>query len=110
VPYLVSTSCEYKHPTPLPFQTSRSVPNWKDGVLAAAHVATFSEAARFMGLPDRGEPASLEPSVLGTFIRETFYPTVITSSDLAFVNEQAIVPAGGTLPREELLFRLVEKK
>jgi stage II sporulation protein D len=110
VPYLVSTSCEYKHPQPLPFTTTTSIANWKEGVLAAARVSTFSDAARFMGLPDRGEPSSMEPPVLAAFVRETFYPTVLTASDLTFVNEQAILPAGGTLPREEVLFRLIEKK
>ena len=69
LPYLVSTSCEYKHPQPLPFTTSRSIPNWKDGVLAVARVTTFTEAARFMGLPDGGEPASTDPATLAPFIR-----------------------------------------
>ena len=50
VPYLVSTSCEYKHPEPLAFSTSRSVPDWKKAVLAVAGVSTFGEAQRFMGL------------------------------------------------------------
>jgi stage II sporulation protein D len=110
VPYLVSTSCEYKHPKPMPFVTARSIANWKEGVLAVARVSNFGEAARFMGLPDRGEPASTDAAVLAAFIRQTFYPTVLTASDLSFVNEQGILPPGGTLPREELLFRLIDKK
>ena len=110
VPYLVSTSCEYKHPKPLPFTTSRFIPNWKDGVLAVAKVTTFTEAARFMGLPDRGEPSSTDPGALAPFIRETFYPTVLTSSDLSFVTEQGLVPAGSSAPVEDLLFRLIDKK
>jgi peptidoglycan hydrolase-like amidase len=110
VPYLVSVPCEYQHPKPQPFATERSIANWKDGVLAVAHVATFADAARFMGLPDRGEPASTDPAALAAFIRQTFYPTVITTSDLSFVNDQGIVPAEGALPREELLFRLIDKK
>jgi stage II sporulation protein D len=110
VPYLVSTSCEYKHPKPLPFATSRSIANWKEGVLAVARVSNFSEAARFMGLPDHGEPSSMDPPALAAFLRQTFYPTVLATSDLSFVSEQGILPPGGSLPRDDLLFRLVEKK
>ena len=110
VPYLVSTSCEYKHPTPLPFTSSRSVANWKDGVLAVARVATFGDAARFMGLPDRGEPPSMEPAALAAFIRQTFYPSLAPSSDLSFVTEQGLLPPAGSLPAAELLFRLIDKK
>src|SRR4051812_9159193 len=110
LPYLVSTTCEYKHPKPLPFTSTRSVPNWKDAVLSVARVATFSEAARFMGLPDRGEPPSTEPAALASFVRQTFYPSVATTSDLSFLNNQGILPVTGTLPTNELLFRLVDKK
>src|SRR5204862_1447547 len=53
VPYLVSVTCEYKHPKPLPFTTTRSVPSWKDGVLDDARISNFSDAERFMGLPAR---------------------------------------------------------
>jgi SpoIID/LytB domain protein len=51
VPYLVSTSCEYKHPRRSPFDVARRS-DWKNGVLAVARVSRFAEAARFMGLPD----------------------------------------------------------
>src|SRR4051812_9634994 len=110
VPYLVSTLCEYKHPKPRPFSSSRSIASWKDGVLAVARVATFSEAARFMGLPDRGEPPSLEPAALAAFVRQTFYPTVATSSDLSFVNEQGLLPAAGPVSLGDVLFRLIDRK
>jgi stage II sporulation protein D len=110
VPYLVSVSCEYQHPKPLPFASSRSIPNWKDGVLAIARVASFSDAARFTGVADRGEPPSSDPAVLATFIRQTFYPNVLATSDLSFVNDQGILAADGALPREELLFRLIDRK
>jgi len=110
VPYLVSTLCEYKHPKPLPFSSSRSTANWKAAVLAVARVATFADAARFMGLPDRGEPPSLEPAALATFVRQTFYPGVATVSDLSFLNDQGILPVTGTLPADELLFRLIDRK
>ena len=110
VPYLVSTSCEYKHPRPLPFASSRSIPNWKDGVLAVARVTTFAEAARFMGLPERGEPPSADPSAVASFIRQTFYPTVLTTSDVSFVTEQGLMPPSGAAPVQDLLFRLVDKK
>jgi len=110
VPYLVSTLCEYKHPKPLPFSSSRSTANWKAAVLAVARVATFADAARFMGLPDRGEPPSPEPAALATFVRQTFYPGVATVSDLSFLNDQGILPVTGTLPADELLFRLIDRK
>ena len=109
VPYLVSTSCEYKHPE-MAFATSRAFPDWKDGLLAVAAVKSFEDAARFMGLPAGGEPASMTAATLATFIRETFYPLVLTASDLSFVQEQGILTAGELVPRRELLFRLIEKK
>jgi len=110
LPYLVSTMCEYKHPEPLPFTTSRSFPDWKDGVLAVAGVSNFTEARRFMGLPGQGEPQSMETASLAQFIRESFYPTVLTSSDLTFVTEQGILPPAGAVSLKEILFRLIEKK
>jgi stage II sporulation protein D len=109
VPYLVSVSCEYKHPV-MAFATSRAIPNWQDGVLAVAGVRGFSDAARFMSLPSRGEHASTNAATLATFIRETFYPSVLTASDLSFVREQGILTAGEVVPRRELLFRLIDKK
>lgn len=109
VPYLVSTSCEYKHPD-LRFTTSRALPDWKDGVLAVARVRTYSDAARFMGLPVRGEPRSASTAALARFIRETFYPSVLTTSDESFVTEQGLLTAGQVTPRKEVLFRLIDKK
>src|SRR3954469_3609081 len=110
LPYLVSTICEYKHPKPLPFTSTRSVPNWKDAVLSVARVATFSDAPRFMGLPNRGEPPSLEPAALASFVRQTFYPTVATTSDLSFVTEQGLLPAAGPVSLGDVLFRLIDRK
>src|SRR5262249_39996874 len=75
IPYLVSTICEYKHPEPLKFSSSRSIPDWKAGVLAVAGVSNYMEARRFLGISGQGEPQSLEPPVLAAFIRENFYPT-----------------------------------
>ena len=110
VPYLVSTNCEYRHPTPLPFTSTRSEPDWKNGVLTAARVSTFAAAARFMGLPERGEPPSSDPAALASFVRQTFYPLVATTSDLSFLNDQGILPVAGTLAPRELLFRLIDRK
>jgi stage II sporulation protein D len=109
VPYLVSTTCEYKHPD-MPFSTSRAIPDWKDGVLAVARVKSYSDAARFMGLPPSGEPASTKADALAAFIRQTFYPSVLTASDLGFVREQGLLTPDEEIPREELLFRLIDKK
>src|SRR5215471_11975035 len=85
VPYLVSTICEYKHPEPKTFSTSRSFPDWKDAVLAVAGVSNFTQARRFLGLPGQGEPTASDMPGLANFIRQTFYPTVITTSDVSFV-------------------------
>jgi len=109
VPYLVSTTCEYKHPD-LRFATSRAILNWKDGVLAVAGVKTYSDAARFMGLPARGEPRVTNVGALATFIRQTFYPSVLTASDLSFVREQGLLNTGEPTPRREVLFRLIDRK
>ena len=111
VPYLVSTDCEYKHPVPHNFSTSRSIADWKRGVLEVAHVATFDDAARFMGLAPRGEPPpATNGAALAAFVRQTFYPNVSAASDLAFLNDQGILPVSGTLPPGELLFRLIDRK
>ena len=110
LPYLVSTVCQYKHPEPMPFTSSRAFPDWKDAVLAVAEVANFADARRFMGLPGQGEPPSMDVPELATFIRQSFYPAVRTTSDRSFLTEQGILPPSGTLPAKELLFRLIEKK
>ena len=110
VPYLVSTNCEYKHPEPLAFSSSRSFPDWKDAVLAVVEVASFGDAQRVMGLPGQGEPPSADPSQLAAFIRRAFYPSLNPASDASFLAEQGILPPSGVLPTDELLFRLVDKK
>jgi peptidoglycan hydrolase-like amidase len=110
VPYLVSTSCEYKHPEPLAFSTSRSFPDWKKAVLAIAGVSTFGDAQRFMGLQVTGEPPSNDPATLPAFIRQTFYPGVTTTSDESFLSEQGILSPTGAIPTDDLLFRLIDKK
>jgi peptidoglycan hydrolase-like amidase len=111
VPYLVSVSCEYKHPQPIAFSTSRSLPDWRRGVLAVAGVATFADAARFMGLPPPGEaPPTADADALAAFVRRTFYPSVITASDRTFLADQGILPAAVTPPLEDLLFRLIDRK
>ena len=109
-PYLVSTICEYKHPEPAAFSTSRSFPDWKDAVLTVAGVSTFTQARRFMGLGGQGEPPSTETAALAAFIRQNFYPAVLTTSDVSFVTEQGILPPSGTIPAKEILFRLIDKK
>jgi stage II sporulation protein D len=109
-PYLVSTICEYKHPEPVAFTTSRSFPDWKDAILAVAGVSNFTDARRFMGLSGQGEPPSSDVPALAGFIRQSFYPTVLTTSDVAFVTEQGILPPSGGLTTNEILFRLIDKK
>jgi stage II sporulation protein D len=110
VPYLVSTFCEYKHPEPVPFSSSRSFPDWKDAVLAVAGVSNYTEARRFMGMSGQGEPQSADTAALAAFIRQSFYPAVQTPSDLTFLLEQGILTASGTPSTNETLFRLIDKK
>ena len=110
VPYLVSVFCEYKHPEPIRFSASRSFPDWHEAVLAVAGVSNYTEARRFMGIAGAGEPPSSGTAALAAFLRQTFYPTVQTPSDLSFLAEQGILPAQGTLPVKEILFRLIHKK
>ncbi len=109
-PYLVSTICEYKHPEPKPFSTSRSFADWKDAVLAVAGVSNFSDAERFMGLPARGEPPSSDATGLASFIRETFFPSVVAASDQSFLMEQGILSPASNVSNKEILYRLIEKK
>jgi stage II sporulation protein D len=110
VPYLVSTICEFNHPEPIAFATSRSFPDWKDAVLTIAGVSNFSEAQRFMGLQGQAEPRSMDTEALAAYIRQSFYPTVITTSDISFVTEQGILPLSSPASTKEILFRLIEKK
>ena len=109
-PYLVSTICEYKHPEPVAFTTSRSFADWKAAVLAVARVSNFSEVRRFLGLPGQGEPQSMETAALAQFIRQSFYPNVLTGSDVSFVTEQGILPPAGAVSTPEILFRLIDRK
>src|SRR5207247_3098161 len=102
IPYLVSTICEYKHPEPLQFSSSRTIPSWKDAVLSVAGVTNYTDARKFMGLTGSGEPPSSDPAGLAMFIRQSFYPTVQTSSDLTFLAEQGILVPDGTLPANEI--------
>src|SRR5207244_3867411 len=99
-PYLVSTICEYKHPEPLAFSTTRSFPDWKDAVLAVAGVSSFADAQRFMALPVRGEPAGTDIAALATYIRESFFPAVLTPSDLSFLTEQGILSPSGNISQK----------
>ena len=63
-----------------------------------------------MGLLGQGEPQSMDAASLAAFIRQSFYPTVLTSSDVSFVTEQGILPPSGGVSIKEILFRLIDKK
>jgi hypothetical protein len=92
----------------LKFSSTRSIPDWKDAVLAVAGVSNFTEARRFLGLPGQGEPASTEGDAYASFIRANFYPDVRTDSDNRFLTEQGIFGPG--VPVKEVLFRLIDRK
>ena len=99
-------SCEYKHPT----ADSRSPPRDRFAGLEARRprgsrgVSTFADAARFMGLPDRGEPPAdgRRPRWRRSSGRRSIRrssPRPISS----FLNEQGHPAGGGCSRREDLL-------
>jgi peptidoglycan hydrolase-like amidase len=110
LPYLVSVSCEYKHPEPRTFRTSRLISDFRTAVLAVAGVSNYSDARRFLGVGGAGEPSSASPPELAKYLRETFYSGVKTGSDLEFLIEQGILPGAGAVNREEVLYRLIGRK
>src|SRR5437773_1793216 len=89
---------------------AKPVADRKDAVLEVAGISNFSEAQHFMGLAVQGEPASSDPTTLASFIRQSFFPNVLTSSDLSFLTEQGILSASDGISLKEILFRLVDKK
>ena len=99
VPYLVSTICEYKHPEPLPFAivtVRRRI--GRTACSPSRGVSTFGDAARFMGLPDRGEPPSDGAGGSGGLHPADVLPVADTASDLSFVTEQGLLPPAGRCP------------
>jgi peptidoglycan hydrolase-like amidase len=111
LPYLKSVMCEYQHPEPKPFSTKTRIINWKDAVLEVAGVTNFTELRSFLGLTGSGEPtARLNNTELATWIRENFYRTVKPPSDVEFLTEQGILSPTQGMPRNEILYRLIDKK
>jgi peptidoglycan hydrolase-like amidase len=109
-PYLVSTFCEYKHPDPKPFASTRSIPDYKQAVLTIAGVSNFTDLRHFLGLPGMGEPASMELSSLAAYLRQNFYPNVKPVNDADFLIEQGILSGGGPFSIPDVLFRLIDRK
>ena len=63
VPYLVSTSCEYKHPEPLRVLDVASRSRTGRTACSPSRASSnFSEARGSWALPDRGEPPSIDPA------------------------------------------------
>jgi stage II sporulation protein D len=110
LPYLVSVLCEYKHPEPRTFSTSRVVSSFQSAVLTVAGVSSYSDARRFLGVGGAGEPPSTAGPELARYLRETFYSGVKTGSDLEFLIEQGILPGAGAVNRDEVLYRLIDRK
>jgi len=110
LPYLVSVLCEFKHPQPMKFISTRSVIDYKDAVLATAGVTNFTQLRRFLGMTGSGEPPSLEVGPLATWLRANFYPNAKPGSDLEFMVEQGILPGTGRAVLREVLFRLIDRK
>ena len=110
LPYLTSVMCVYKHPEPKPFSTSRVIPDFKAAVLTVAGVTNYTELRKFLGVQGTGEPPSNTLPQLAKYLRESFYPGVKPESDLTFLAEQGILPTAGTVNRNEVLFRMLDKK
>ena len=109
LPYLVSVMCVFKHPEPRPFK-ARSFSDFKTTVLAVAGVSNYTELRRFLGIQGTGEPPSSSLAPLSKYLRENFYPGVKPLSDLDFMVEQDILPSTGTVNRNEVLYRMIERK
>jgi peptidoglycan hydrolase-like amidase len=111
LPYLVSVMCVYKHPQPKPFSTGRFIPEFKSAVLTVAGVSNYSQLRRFVGIQGTGEPpANSDLNQLAKYLRESFYPGVKTLSDLDFLVEQGVLPRTGNVNRNDVLFRVIDKK
>src|SRR5688572_13575974 len=110
LPYLQSVMCVYKHPEPKPFAGGRAFPDFKSAVLGVAAVSNYAELRRFLGVPGVGEPPSNNLPQLAKYLRETFYPNARPSSDLDFLVEQDILPSTGTVNRNDVLYRMIERK
>jgi len=110
LPYLVSVLCEFKHPQPMKFTSTRLIVDYKNAVLSTAGVTNFTQLRKFMAMTGSGEPPSLAVGPLATWLRTNFYPNVKPGSDLEFMVEQGILPGTGRAVLSEVLFRLIDKK
>jgi len=110
LPYLVSVMCEFKHPEPMKFASTRMIVDYKDAVLTSAGVTNFTQLRKFMGMTGTGEPPSLAVGPLATWLRTNFYPNIKAGSDMEFMVEQGILPGTGTAQIREVLFRLIDRK
>ncbi len=109
-PYLVSVVCEYKHPQPKPFASTRIVTEYHDAILNIAGVSNFTQLRRFLGGSGTGEPPSLVVAPLATWLRQNFYPNVKPQSDLEFMIEQGILSSSEKVQPRDVLYRLIDKK
>jgi len=110
LPYLVSVICEFKHPQPMRFASTRIVPDYKDAVLTSAGVASFAQLRKFLGMTGTSEPQSLDVAPLAAWLRGNFYPNVKPGSDLEFMVEQGILPGAGKAQLRNVLFNVIDKK
>ncbi|HZI51793.1 MAG TPA: SpoIID/LytB domain-containing protein [Terriglobia bacterium] len=110
LPYLVSVMCVYKHPEPKSFTAKQRFPDFKSAVLGVAGVSNFTELRRFLGISGTGEPPSNNLPELAKYLRETYYPNTKPSSDLDFMVEQDILPSAGSVNRNEVLYRMIDRK
>ena len=112
VPYLVSTQLRIQASrSRCRSPTSRSIADWKDGVLAVARRLELRRRGALHGTagPRRAAVDASRPRWRRSSGRRSI-PSVLTASDLSFVTEQGLLPAGGRCRAEELLFRLIDKK
>jgi len=79
-------------------------------VLGVAGVSNYTELRRFLGIQGAGEPPSNNLPQLAKYLRENFYPNAKPQSDLDFLVEQDILPSAGTPNRNDVLYRMIERK
>ena len=110
LPYLVSVMCVYKHPEPRAFSrhaafliSRRQFLRWPEFPITPSS-GDFSE---FRERVSRLRTVSLQ---LAKYLRENFYPGVKPLSDLDFLVEQGILPSTGTVNRNEVLYRMIERR
>ena len=79
-------------------------------MLAVAGVSNFRKRVAFWACRARVSRSPWKRPRSLQFIRQSFYPNVLTASDVSFVTEQGILPPAGRFNAKEILFRLIDQQ